>query len=243
MLDEINLQMFSDDEIAREVIIDENNQESTSQENYSNSNDGQESTYEGQKEDVLVEEKVPLSVFLEEKRKRKELEKETRKYREDNTRSEIKAKWISKGYDEDFANEQSSIEYGLKELQETLNNTKLDNEILELSNEDAFFKDAVTYKAEIKQKMKEKNVTAEEAYLLLRGKTRRLELTEDIEQKNLLNRREASQAKNVIPNASSSKPTNPYPLDDSDKKALAELKKFQPNAGWDDAKYYKIMKS
>ena len=90
--------------------------------------------------------------------------------------------------------------------------------------------------------MKKKDLTAEEAYNVLRGKQRQRELKEDGEQKDLAKRRSQGTRQKSPGPAASLNPKNPYPLDDVDKKALKSLQKAQPSANWTVEKYYKMMK-
>ena len=202
-----------------------------------------------------VADQVPLSVLLEEKKRRKDLEKRLRQLEDKELEAEtltekqkIKQRYTSQGYDENIADLLAEDYATLKsEIKKTVlhNNRKdyLDEEIEDLSR-DSFYSDATAYQKEIKSKLSEFKskgieLSVEDAYNLVRNpKIKLKELKEDSEQKTLLNRR--NDTKTIIPNASASIPKNPYPLDDVDKKALVGLQTSQPNSNWTAEKYYKI---
>lgn len=195
---------------------------------------------------------VPLNTFLEEKKKRKELEKRLRQLEEKELdveilteRQKIKQKYVDRGYQEDLADLIAEDYSNLKgELKRSTLSKKdhLDEDIEDLARDD-FYSDAVSFQKEIKAKVKEfKNISVEDAYNLVRNpKIKYKELNEDSEQKRILKRRNES-SNNTILNASASSPKNPYPLDDNDKKALIKLQELQPTTGWTIEKYFNIMK-
>jgi hypothetical protein len=216
-----------------------------------------EEVLETEQEEQVVEkepERVPLATLLEEKKRRKELEKRLRVLEEKeldteviSTREKIKQKYISKGYAEDLA---ESLAEDFAELKGELRRSKvekkdyLDEEIDDLAR-DSFYSDAAAFKKEIKAKLKEfsdKGVTleVEDAYNLVRSPKAKLrEVKEDKEQKDLV-KRASETKKTIVPNATGASPKNPYPLDDTDKKALAHFQKLYPEGGWTAEKYYNI---
>ena len=215
-----------------------------------------EEVLETEQEEVVEKEpeRVPLATLLEEKKRRKELEKRLRILEEKeldsdiiSTRSKIKQKYINKGYAEDLA---ESLAEDFADLRGELRRSKvekkdyLDEEIDDLAR-DSFYSDAAAFKKEIKAKLKEfsdKGVTleVEDAYNLVRSPKAKLrEVKEDTEQKELV-RKASETKKTVTPNASGSSPKNPYPLDEDDKKALSHFQKLYPEGGWTAEKYYKI---
>ena len=214
--------------------VDLEGEESTYGENQDINEDGTEATnHEKPKAND-----VPLSRFLEEKQKRKDLEKRLRSYEDNEVKNKYKEKWVNKGFEDDYAEAQADIEYKIHLQDAKLKDMELDAEISTLSKEDEYFSDATSYKSEIKAKMKEKGLTAEEAYLILRKKSRNREVQIDMEQKELAGKR-GNGSVNTNPTSSPSNPRNPYPLDDADKKALLGLQRMMPSAGWNAEKYYK----
>lgn len=185
-------------------------------------------------------ETVPLSKYLEEKSKRKNYEKKLKEQEDSGIQAQLIEKWENQGFDRDTAIQYASVEYNQYVIQQKLAKLEAENEIADLTKKDGFYADALTYKNEIQKLMQSKNLNAEEAYSVLRGKQRQLELKDDTEQKELYKRRGKNSAK--LSTSASINPKNPYPLDDTDKKALLGLQKAQPNANWNAEKYYKMMK-
>jgi hypothetical protein len=193
-------------------------------------------------------ENVPLGKFLEEKKRRRELEKQVREFQEKNSSQEsldklekIKNLAKSKGYDDDFADLMAEVS---KEMLSSV--TKVDREereiledIQDLSEE---YPEAVKYKKEIVEKIKkyrkvDPDFGVEDALNLIKpSKIRTNELKTDIEQKQAIARRNVESKK--VANSTSSAPNNPYPLDEADKKALEGLQKAQPNSNWTVKKYW-----
>ena len=200
------------------------------------------------------EDKVPLATLLEEKKRRKDLERQLREFKEKQldadvvlTKTQLKQKYVAKGVDEElaeaFAEEFASLKSEVRKASfKELEDTTIDDDIKELSK-DGFFADAMTYKREIQDavksfKAKGIDLDVEDAYFKVRGKSRLNEYRTEIEQKALLNRRNAEEK--GTPSAKPSAPKDPYPLDENDKKALAGLQKAQPDVGWTAEKYYKM---
>jgi hypothetical protein len=209
-----------------------------------------------QKPEVKQERSVPEATFLEEKKKRKELERRLREFEEKNVdkdvaidKANIKKKYVDKGYDEDLAETIAEDMANLRaEFRKSrfsdLDDSTIDDDLKELAR-DNFFKDASVYKKEIstaisEAKKKGIELSAEDAYFKVRGKTRLKEYQTEIEQLALLKRKETEEKE--IPQSSPKSPKDPYPLDEADKKALEGLQKAMPSAGWTPEKYFKLMK-
>lgn len=199
---------------------------------------------------------VPEATFLEEKKRRKELEHQLREFKEKDvekdsllTKTQLKQKYIDKGFDEELADSLAEEFAAMKsEVRKAsfkeLDNSAIDDDLKELAR-DSFFSDAPTYKNEIQALVKDYKakgieLDVEEAYFKIRGKSRMREYRTDIEQKALLDRRKGEEKK--LPNSNPAPTKDPYPLDDTDKKALEGLQKAQPSAGWTAEKFYKLMK-
>jgi homoserine trans-succinylase len=191
-----------------------------------------------------------LEDLLKERKKRQEYERKVREYEQRvfddeifKDRERIKQQYLEDGFnDEDSSKIAERESDRIKKMKQELNsiNTTMaaDNEIKELVGSDEFYSDAEYYKKEIIEKMKSNKCDAETAYMLIRGKERRREYQTTIEQR-LLTKKEEVISKQV-PSSSPSKPSNLYPLDDSDKKALKNLQKADPKGKWTEEKFYKI---
>jgi len=232
----------------QEVIENGNSQTNDGQETNADANaqetndvEQENANAETQAHEIEHDDKVPLATLLEEKKRRKEIEAELRKFREDKTQADLKKRYLEMGWPEDSATDMANNAYRVQQMAEKFEAIDKDNEIAELSRTNTYFADALNYKKEIRVLMKDKNLTAEEAYHIVRGPSRTRELNVDIEQKTMLKRREEATPR-TVPNASASSPKNPYPLDENDKRALDGLMKAQPNANWTPEKYYKSMK-
>ncbi len=198
------------------------------------------------------DEKVPLATFLEEKKRRKDIESQLRDLSDKATdadilhaKNDIINKFKDKGYDDDLGTLIAEEFVKLKsEMKNSQTGKTLDDEIQALSGDD-FYSDAATYKNDLQKKVKEfkkkgVDISVKEAYNMLRGSVRAKEIQTEIEQKSLNSRRKSSNKK--LPSAKSSKPTNAYPLDEQDKKALKGLQSMQPDMGWTEEKYFKTIK-
>jgi hypothetical protein len=198
---------------------------------------------------------VPLKTFLEMKNELKELKRKqaeledtkvsesTRAYRE-----KMKQKWIDRGYDEEMA---KAMADDLTEVVSTLHagaesNTDrlLKAEVDELSATDDF-NDIGSYKDRIVDTIKKGKtagleISVEQAYLMMAGKNK---LKEIRNKETVINRiNNTNKGTGEIPTGQGEKPDNRYQLDADDKKALAQLQKFQPDYGWTAKKYYESVK-
>lgn len=207
----------------------------------------EEEEQEEQIEEEVQEEKVPLKKFLSEKQRRKEVEKKLRELEDKQVDSEvitkrnsIKDKYIKAGYDEELASMLAEdIASVYKDTKKKDTDTIFDEEIADLVESDSLYKDAHLYKEQIRPLMKN-GLSAEEAYIKLRGKTILREARINQEQVSLGRRKEVEN-KNVPVSKGGGKATNPYPLDDKDRSALKSLQESFPDAGWTAEKYYKTI--
>lgn len=236
----INLQLFAEGE--EEIVEQENLEQEVDVENETEGSEHQE-----EKED-----RVPLNKFLEEKKKRKELEKKMREFEakeQDSKRQsaieEIRKIALEKEFDEDTADMFTTL------FEKTMSFQPKADPLTEQVNEDIAelaetSPDIFKYKKEITEKVKKfakvgEELTVEEAYRLVAPQSLKMtEMQTDLEQKAALRRRESYENKQL--NSSSKELKSKYQLDEADKKALAGLQKYQPNAGWNEEKYYKTMK-
>lgn len=211
-----------------------------------------------EQEDLGQEDTVPLKAHLETKRKLREAklkleELEAAAYTEKvrAKRDAVKQKWLSKGYDDETASmmaDDIAEVYGeISDIKTSRQESVIDEEIAELA-EDEFYSNIMSYKNEIKNKIKRfrnvgENLTVEEAYLMVVGpRTKYRESNLKQQQKAIITNKKKGVAasKNNVATAASSGSKNQYPLDATDRKALAGLKKAQPLVGWTEKKYYEM---
>jgi hypothetical protein len=235
---DINLQLFAEetDEDSQEELNDE---PVDSQDDLPQDDVGNESK----------EDRVPLNKFLDEKRKRRELEKQIRELQGKNISNETKNKVNAikdlvkqKGYDDDFADVLSEITSHI--LDSVPKSDREEQEILEdiqdFADENP---EVLKHKKEIIEKVKkyrkaDPDFSVEDALNLIKpSKIRLSELKTDIEQKQAMARRNVENKK--VANSSSSSVKDPYPLDEADRKALKGLQEAQPDKGWTAEKFYK----
>ena len=184
---------------------------------------------------------VPLSKYMQEKKRRQELEKQLAADRAEREKLRLKEEFVQRGWPEQEAEYQAAEKVRQQENERKLQDKLTDIEIKDLAKSDSFYADAETFKDDLKEKMRELNCDAETAYMLIRGKARTKEM--QIEREATAQARRKSASAKKTESAAPSSPKNPYPLDDHDKKALAELQKVQPDAGWTVEKYHKLMKT
>lgn len=238
---EMNLQLFAEEE---EVEEQEETQEQEQEEEQEEASEETEETEEEQEEvdkKPAKNDSVPLSKYLTEKKRRQEVEKLFAQQASEREKLQLREDFVRRGYPDEEADYLAGEKVKQKQRDEQVQSKLVDMEIKDLARGDSFYADAESFKDEIKEKMREKGVDAEEAYMLIRGKARVREVKLEEEQRNLAQRRKTTTKK--VENAPSSAAKNPYPLDDADKKALAGLQKMSPDAQWNVEKYYKLMKS
>ncbi|HAK12829.1 MAG TPA: hypothetical protein DCO78_13460 [Chitinophagaceae bacterium] len=207
--------------------------------------------------DEPQEDTVPLRTHLETKKKLREVksrleELEAKEYSEKvrAKRESVRLKWLNKGYDDEvasmMADDIASIYEEIGAEKTARRNSVVDEEIDELSSDD-FYSDIKTYSKQIKDKISQfkkvgEDLSVEDAYFMVvnpRTKLRETNLKE--QQKNIINnKKQGTASKSNVPTAASKAAKNPYPLDPTDKKALAGLKLAQPEAKWDEKKYYEM---
>jgi hypothetical protein len=205
-------------------------------------------------EEQKREDKIPLNKYLEEKKRRRELEKRLREVEEKTLESEnknkleeIREKVKSRGYDEDFAELMGEFAKDLLGSMPRID--KVEQEILEDIQDYADENpEVLKYKKQIVEKVRkyrkaDPDFSIEDALnLITPAKVRVNELKTDVEQKQAIARRTA-ESKKVLTSTGASSPSNPYPLDEADKKALEGLQKLFPEKGWNAEKFHKLMKT
>jgi hypothetical protein len=209
-------------------------------------------------EEDQVEEKIPLRVYLELKKKHKEAKKKLREHQEKELDSEVKEfrdevyqEWIDKGYEPDMA---ETLANQLVKIKNDFIGTKkksledsIDEEIKDLSESDDFFNDAEEYTNEIKKKIREYKkqgvkLSAEQAYLQVVNVKTKVKEYKTKQEQLIANSKSKGKSKQAIVSQPSSK-SKSHRLSDDEKKTLNLLRQNQPDAGWTEEKYIKLMKS
>jgi len=204
---------------------------------------------------------VPVKSLINEKAKTRELKRRLAELEEKVLDQEdlesqdiIYKDLVDEGMDEGIARKMAmhTVRLAAKNRKTDSYESNIADELTDLA-EDDYFADALDYKIPIIKKMREykkKGITisAEEAYLTVVGANKLRNKTKVQERKKaaakqLSNKRSGhSQYKKVAPGDSSG-PKGQYKLDSDDMKALQELQKAQPLAGWNKVKFYKMKHS
>lgn len=183
---------------------------------------------------------VPLAKLQTEKRKRQELERILAQQQAQQEELRLYHAYVEQGFPEQLAQTWAKGAVQQRMEQDEIKSKLLKLEIRDLAKSDEFYADAESFASEIIGLMREKQLDAGQAYLLIRGQTRLKEVELNRQQ------RELARKKEPVKKVESSTPTkvkDPYPLDDVDKKTLAELQKAAPEKGWTKEKYWKIKHS
>ena len=183
---------------------------------------------------------VPLAKLQTEKRKRQELERILAQQQAQQEELRLYHAYVEQGFPEQLAQTWAKGAVQQRMEQDEIKSKLLKLEIRDLAKSEEFYADAESFASEIIGLMREKQLDAGQAYLLIRGQTRLKEIELNRQQ------RELARKKEPVKKVGSSAPTKvktPYPLDDADKKALAELQKAAPEKGWTTEKYWKIKHS
>lgn len=182
---------------------------------------------------------VPLSKYMQEKKRRQEVERALRERDLKDEKDKIFRDHISRGYPETEALRLTEEKLEAHKEREESRSFRMDLEIERLTKE-PFFADAEAFSEDLKDLMKKNNkLTARQAYMMFRGEARVKEVQTEQELRNLNKRRKAESKK--IVNASPSAPKTPYKLTKDDKKAIVGLRKAQPDVNWTPEKYFKML--
>ena len=202
---------------------------------------------------------VPLATHLETKNALKQAKKKLAQIEDDkldeqskNMFNETKQRWLDKGYDDNLANaiahEITNLGQNIIKQKQTNIEKMIDSEIEEIS-QDKFYEDIGQYAKSIKAKIAKAKTAGidlgiKEAYLSLVGVDNKLQEinTHESIKKQQMNTQEGSTKGVNVGTSTSTSTKTAYNLDSNDKKALVELKKMQPEAGWTEKKYYEMMK-
>lgn len=249
MADELNKEALEEEEVESQTLVEaEEELEEEFEEEEPEEEEKAEEEPEGEFEEEEVKkpahakkESVPLSKYISERKRRQEAERVLTGQQIERDRMKLVQQLIDRGWPEDEAQVQAQEKINQWLEIERLKDKQLDYDIRELATADEFYSDAASYKDAIKEKMRAYNVDAKEAYMLIRGRSRMRELQLQNEQRMAAKRSKIKTKK--VENAKPLPVSAPYKLDDYDKKALAELQKAQPEAGWNAEKYFKTMKT
>jgi hypothetical protein len=184
---------------------------------------------------------VPLAKFLEAQKKVKEYERRLATEAAERERVKLEQDFVGRGYPEVEAKRLADEKLELKREIEQARRDRMEGQVERLARSEEFYADADTFKDELLDIMREKSVDAKQAYLLFRGDIRLKELQTKTEQRNLVQRKDATEKK-VATAAPAPVESSFKDMDNDDKKALAMLQQMQPDAGWTPEKYKKLRK-
>lgn len=235
---------------AEEVISEENLQPDDEIETETEDVEEQEEVSDEQPEKNKSD-YLPVSKYMEEKRRRKKVEEELRKLQAEKMSHEKLAKIEKvrslakdKGYDDDLADLLGTFaDELLSSIPNNAGKSEDDFLVEEIRDMQEYggLKDAMKYKDQIIARVKKNGLTIEEAYRLESlNKTRELqsERRTKEEQMAAIKRRQAAGDKVVGASSDSSKATS-VSLNAEDRKLLEHLKRTQPNSNWTAEKFSK----
>ncbi len=202
--------------------------------------DSLEEQDEQQDEEQDKEEKsdtVPLKKYMEEKKRRQDFERQVRDFKAAQERTEQENKYVQDGVDPQVAKHFAEHDAKLAKIEEM----RIAGEIKELSQKD-LYSDAKDHIDEIKKAMQTYGVPANQAYMMTQwNDLKAKEFAEKQAQLALYDKDETTE-KEVETGPSGIAKQKTYPSwDKEDDKALHELQKAQPDAGWTKESYYKMM--
>jgi len=239
-MDELDLLQKKEEEI----ISDENLQPDSEELDVESENSTGDSEEQTKKE-------IPLHTFLEEKRRRKELEKRIREFEQEKMSKDkvdkiekIRAKAKEKGYDDDLADLLSTVADELySAIPKSSGKSEDDFIIDEIKDAQEYggLKDAMKYKDQILSRVKKNGLTIEEAYRLeSQTKQRELQSEKKLQDEQIAaaKRRQASGDKAISSSSDSSK-TESVTLSAEDRKLLEHLKRTMPSNNWTAEKLVK----
>jgi hypothetical protein len=184
---------------------------------------------------------VPLAKYLEVQKKAKEYERKLAAEAADRERAKLEQSFIGRGYPETEARLLAEERIEVRRELEQARRDRMEGQVERLARSEEFYADADTFKDELLDIMREKNVDAKQAYLLHRGDLRLKELQTKTEQRNLAQRKDATNKK--VATAAPAPVESDYSgLNNEDKRVLAELQRMQPDAGWNAEKFKKMRK-
>ena len=192
--------------------------------------------------DEKQEEAVPLKKYLAMKEKYKKLEEEYNdsKFNEELVayKKELKTKYTAKGYDpelaEMLADDMASLKVQIKGI------SSEDKSIDKLAESDPLYKNAKDWETDIRKAMKkDKTLTAELAYIKVRGGLSALRKEVGVDQM-LKNEQKTPSDKQPKSSNGGSGSGSMSKLDPVDRAALKNLQKYQPDKKWTVEKYLKL---
>ncbi len=192
------------------------------------------------KEEPKRNDTVPLAKYLDVERQLKEFKRQARADAFEREKISLEREYVERGYSEPEAQRLAKREIEDKIEHEETRQRLMEFDVRDLARSGEFYSDAETFKEQIIDVMREKKLSAKEAYLLIRGETRVSELQTKKEQRDLLRKREEPK-----------KPQNssPAPMDsdykdltNDDRVVLKMLQTSFPDDGWTASKFREYKK-
>ncbi len=192
------------------------------------------------KEEPKRNDTVPLAKYLDMERQLKEFKRKAASDALEREKVSREQEYVERGYAEPEAKMLAQRDVDEKAKHEEIERRLMDFDVRDLARTGEFFSDAETYKEQITDVMREKRLTAKEAYLLIRGETRVNELQTKKEQRDLIRKSEEPKK----PQNSSPAPMNSdySGLTNDDRTVLSMLQKSFPDAGWTPQKFREYKK-
>ena len=192
------------------------------------------------KEEPKRNDTVPLAKFLDVERQLKEYKRQARTDAFEREKISLERDYVERGYSEPEAQRLAKREIEDKIDREETRRRLMDFDVRDLARSGEFYSDAEAYKEQILDAMREKKVSAKEAYLLIRGETRVNELQTKKEQRDLIRKSEEPKK----PQNSSPAPMDSEfkDLNNDDRTVLKMLQKSFPDDGWTPQKFREYKK-
>jgi hypothetical protein len=235
---------------AEDMISEENLQADEETETKSEEENIEENISE-EKSDKNKSDYLPVSKYMEEKRRRRQVEEELRKLKAEKMSNE-KASKIErlrglakdKGYDDDLADLLGSFaDELLSSIPNSAGKTEEDFLVEEIRDAQEYggLKDAMKFKDQIISRVKKNGLTIEEAYRLeSAGRVKELQGEKRTQEEQIaaMKRRQAAGDKAISVSTDSAK-SSTTSLTAEDRKLLEHLKRTQPNNNWTAEKFAK----
>jgi hypothetical protein len=235
---------------AEDMISEENLQADEETETKSEEENIEENISE-EKSDKNKSDYLPVSKYMEEKRRRRQVEEEHRKLKAEKMSNE-KASKIErlrglakdKGYDDDLADLLGSFaDELLSSIPNSAGKTEEDFLVEEIRDAQEYggLKDAMKFKDQIISRVKKNGLTIEEAYRLeSSGRVKELQGEKRTQEEQIaaMKRRQAAGDKAISVSTDSAK-SSATSLTAEDRKLLEHLKRTQPNNNWTAEKFAK----
>lgn len=247
-----------DEETIEESLEDTESVDDLEEKFEDSSNFSEEEEYESSLKKKRTKDSIPLGVYLELKNKYKESKRKNAEYEDklleqedvDLQDSMIK-ELVDEGFDENLARIQAKYIAKIQAKSRKTSNfeQQIIDDLTDLA-EDDYFNDALDYKIPVIKMIKDYkskgiDLKPEQAYLQILGtaKLKSKTQTDRIKQtrtKQLETKRKGNMQYKKASHIDSSGTPGKFKLSSDDLKALRELQKVQPFAGWTKQKYWKM---